>query len=132
MSSFCKHDKRLVHSVVHQDRRTRLPITAICLAVISSLVCGTSTSIVRAETISDRLGIGFAHRTHLAENDFESWTALTIAPDGSWGAATEIDTNEAIAGAISNCRKRDKKSIGCGADTKLARGGWISGISMRA
>lgn len=54
----------------------------------------------------------------------DDWTVLTIAPDGSWGAATSFSINRAIAFAIANC----KIAIGCGAIFTSIQAGWSLGI----
>jgi hypothetical protein len=56
------------------------------------------------------------------------WTVLTMAPDGSWGVATEVDSGRAIARAIANCKKMSKKEIGCGASLAATRAGWSLAI----
>lgn len=45
----------------------------------------------------------------------DDWTVLTMAPDGSWGAATGFSINRAIAVAIANCKIAYQREIGCGA-----------------
>ena len=58
----------------------------------------------------------------------EEWLALTLAPDGTWGAAASDNTSAAIAGAIAQCTKRSPRPptsiTGCGALLRLARNGW--------
>jgi len=58
----------------------------------------------------------------------EQWLALTLAPDGTWGAATGDNSNAAIGGAIARCAKRSSRPsisiTGCGALLRLARNGW--------
>src|SRR5262245_23255775 len=62
----------------------------------------------------------------------EDWrldfTVLTMAPDGSWGAATETQINHAIARAIANCKAISGAELGCGAYFTSIRGGWSLGI----
>jgi hypothetical protein len=58
----------------------------------------------------------------------ESVTALTMAPDGSWGTATDISTNRVIARAIANCKAMSQESLGCGAYYTTIRAGWSLGI----
>ena len=53
---------------------------------------------------------------------------LTMAPDGAWGAATEITTNLAIARAIGNCKTMAQSEIGCGAYFTTIRAGWSFGL----
>jgi hypothetical protein len=62
-----------------------------------------------------------------ASDDF--WTVLTMAPDGSWGTATDISTNRAIARAIGNCKVMSQAAIGCGAYFATIRAGWSLGIT---
>ena len=57
------------------------------------------------------------------------WTVATIAPDGSWGVATETYIYQAIAGAVSDCKRMSRQETGCGAQLKAIRAGWI--IAMR-
>src|SRR5262245_7085618 len=58
----------------------------------------------------------------------EEWLALTLAPDGTWGAAASDNINAAIGGAIAQCTKRSQRPpasiTGCGALLRLARNGW--------
>jgi hypothetical protein len=56
------------------------------------------------------------------------WTVLTMAPDGSWGVATDISTNRAIASAIGDCKIMSQADIGCGAYVATIRAGWGLGI----
>lgn len=53
------------------------------------------------------------------------WTVATIAPDGSWGVATEPFIYQAIAAAVSNCRTMSRQKTGCGAQLRAIRAGWI-------
>ena len=55
-------------------------------------------------------------------------TALTLAPDGRWGAATERYVNHAIAGAIANCKAKSGAQLGCGAHLATIRAGWSLGM----
>jgi hypothetical protein len=62
----------------------------------------------------------------------EEWahdfTALTMAPDGAWGTATDPRVNRAIFLAIENCRGMSGAKLGCGAYMTTVRGGWSLGI----
>jgi hypothetical protein len=62
----------------------------------------------------------------------EEWahdfTVLTMAPDGSWGTATDPRINRAIFLAISNCKAMSEAELGCGAYLTTVRGGWSLGI----
>ena len=53
---------------------------------------------------------------------------LTMAPDGSWGAATDLFINRAIAEAIRVCRGMSGKQLGCGAVPTSVQAGWSLGI----
>src|SRR5262245_15660169 len=89
------------------------------LSTLSALAVG-----VCAFTLPARSG---ASTTIGAPQDYTS--VLTMAPDGSWGAATEITTNLAIARAIGNCKAMARSEIGCGAYFTTIRGGWSLGFS---
>jgi hypothetical protein len=58
----------------------------------------------------------------------DDWTVLTMAPDGSWGAATSFSINRAIAFAIANCKIAYQREIGCGAIFTSIQAGWSLGI----
>lgn len=58
----------------------------------------------------------------------DQWTVLTMAPDGSWGAATASPIGRAIAFAIANCKLDYQRDIGCGAYLSSIRAGWSLGI----
>ena len=62
----------------------------------------------------------------------EEWahdfTVLTMAPDGSWGTATDSRVNRAIFLAIENCKAMSGAALGCGAYITTVRGGWSLGI----
>lgn len=51
-----------------------------------------------------------------------------MAPDGSWGAANEAYIYQAIAKAVSNCRKMSRHAIGCGAQFTVIRAGWTVAV----
>jgi hypothetical protein len=57
--------------------------------------------------------------------DQDDWTVVTIAPDGSWGSATELSVGQALARAIDNCKSMSGPKIGCGAQSRAIQGGWI-------
>ncbi|MGV3633611.1 MAG: hypothetical protein ACO1NY_04630 [Pseudorhodoplanes sp.] len=52
-----------------------------------------------------------------------------MAPDGSWGAASEAYIYQAIAKAVANCRRMSRHAIGCGAQFTVIRAGWT--IALR-
>jgi hypothetical protein len=55
-------------------------------------------------------------------------TVVAIAPDGTWGVATEPTTGRAIANAIAECKKKYQSKIGCGSEITTVRGGWSIGM----
>ena len=57
-----------------------------------------------------------------------TWTVLTIASDGSWGAATEQFVSKAIANAIARCHAQSGQRLGCGANLASIQGGWALGL----
>jgi hypothetical protein len=57
--------------------------------------------------------------------DQDDWTVVTMAPDGSWGSATEPSVGQALAKAIGNCKAMSGTKIGCGAQFRAIQVGWI-------
>ena len=57
--------------------------------------------------------------------DDHDWTVVTMAPDGSWGSATEPSVGQALAKAIGNCKAMSRTEIGCGAQSRAMQAGWI-------
>jgi hypothetical protein len=57
--------------------------------------------------------------------DQDDWTVVTMAPDGSWGSATELSVGQALARAIDNCKVMSGTKIGCGAQSRAIQGGWV-------
>jgi hypothetical protein len=53
------------------------------------------------------------------------WTVITMAPDGATGVATAATAGQAIARAIRNCKAISGERIGCGAQSRAIRAGWI-------
>jgi hypothetical protein len=58
----------------------------------------------------------------------DDWTVLTMAPDGSWGVATDEWISSAIARAVAACKKMSQAELGCGAAFKAVQAGWSLGI----
>jgi len=58
----------------------------------------------------------------------DEWTVLTMAPDGSWGAGTDLFVNRAIAQAIRMCQAMSGERLGCGAVHVSVQAGWSLGI----
>jgi hypothetical protein len=57
--------------------------------------------------------------------DQDGWTVVTMANDGAWGSATESSSSQALAKAIGNCKAMSGREIGCGAQSRAFKGGWI-------
>jgi hypothetical protein len=57
--------------------------------------------------------------------DQDDWTVVTMAPDGAWGSATEPWLGQALAKAIGNCKAMSGREIGCGAQSRAIKGGWV-------
>jgi len=57
--------------------------------------------------------------------DQDDWTVVTMAPDGAWGSATEPSPGQALAKAIRNCKAMSGRKIGCGAQSRAIKGGWL-------
>ena len=58
----------------------------------------------------------------------DPWTVLTMAPDGSWGTATDSSSSRAIARALADCKTMSGLPIGCGAKFTAIRAGWSLGL----
>jgi hypothetical protein len=63
----------------------------------------------------------------MGESDAD-WTVLTMAPDGTWGTATDGYVNRAIANAIERCRMKSGRAHGCGAYFVSTQRGWALGL----
>ena len=65
-------------------------------------------------------------------NTDEYWqkdlTVVAIAPDGTWGVATDPITGRAIADAMAECKKKYQSKIGCGSRIITIHGGWSIGM----
>jgi hypothetical protein len=59
-------------------------------------------------------------------------TAVTVAPGGAWGVATEQTAGLAIAKAVANCRTMSATDLGCGSRIETIRGGWILALRCGA
>lgn len=88
--------------------------------VMAFLMCSVSASVTQADPEAEN------RRVQPWEHP---WTVVTMAPDGSWGAATEPYIYQAIAKAVSNCRRMSSQKIGCGAQLSVIRFGWT--IALR-
>jgi hypothetical protein len=74
----------------------------------------------------------FAQAVRTTEHEFDQsnsdWmsdiTAVAIAPDGTWGVATQPYISAALAEAIANCKRKYTPKIGCGYRSVILRRGW--------
>jgi hypothetical protein len=57
-------------------------------------------------------------------DDYPYRTVLTLAPDGSWGTATDDNTGWAIAAAIRDCKAMSRRANSCGAKFTTVFKGW--------
>jgi len=66
-----------------------------------------------------------------ASTDIDWWqkdlTVVVIAPDGTWGVATDPITGRAIANAMAECKNKYQSKIGCGSQMTFVHGGWSIG-----
>lgn len=88
-----------------------------CLIVVAILACIANVAAASAQSEGTNRG--------QLQTWEHPWTVVTMAPDGSWGAATEDYIYQAIAGAVSNCKRMSRQDIGCGAQLRAIRFGWI-------
>jgi hypothetical protein len=100
--------------------------TVACVVALNAGALGASL----AQTNSPRphLAPVSASATYRADFETAPSTVLTMAPNGSWGAATDDSISAAIAAAIAQCKGRQQKGIGCGARFTTIRGGWSLGV----
>ena len=54
-------------------------------------------------------------------------TVVAIAPDGTWGVATEPFVGRAIANAMVDCKNKYQSKIGCASQITSVRDGWSIG-----
>jgi hypothetical protein len=66
----------------------------------------------------------------IASTDDDEWndiTVVAIAPDGTWGVATEPNLHRAINDAIGDCKRKYERKIGCGSQITSVVSGWSLG-----
>lgn len=97
------------------------PPTLLAAAILAAVICVSPLS---GEEVSGRLALGAPAAT-MQDGD---WTVVTMAPDGSWGVASHVAVGSALAKAIWNCKVMSKDKIGCGAQSRAVRAGWIVGL----
>jgi hypothetical protein len=90
----------------------------LLIAAMGAAVIGSDPLL--AQAIASRPGSDAFAATQTGD-----WTVVTMAPDGSWGVAASTTFGEALAGAISDCKAVSSGQIGCGAQTRAVRSGWI-------
>ena len=94
--------------------------------IMQAMACAISISIAAVGASSGQPAL--SPNTPLLEQTSFEWTkdvtALVIAPDGSWGTATEPLVGTALAKAIANCKSKYLRDIGCGYRSTFIRAGW--------
>lgn len=93
-------------------RRLALTFAAASVAVLGALT-GAGAEVSYPEPL------------HEWDND---WTVLTMAPDGTWGVATEMDVIEAITSAVGDCKSKSRAELGCGGQFIMFRAAWSLGV----
>jgi hypothetical protein len=90
--------------------------------VLAIVLCTLIVAVVRmaaAESDSSPVASG---------SSYDDWrrgaTVLAIAPDGTWGVATDGWIGRAIALAIAECKRKYQRDIGCGHRFTTIREGW--------
>ncbi len=103
---------------------------ALCIAACVSALAITAQRSCFAQAQSPWRDSAAASSSAGAGTEFDAapTTVLTMAPNGSWGAATDDLVSTAIAKAIARCNGRRQRAIGCGASFTTIRGGWSLGI----
>lgn len=95
--------------------------SALAMACVLSVSIGAlNTAFAQSDSLH--------HSPARAQASSDYVTVLTMAPDGSWGVATDISINNAIARAIANCKAMSQQDLGCGAYYAAIRAGWSLGI----
>jgi hypothetical protein len=102
--------------------RERIMQAAACAISISVAAVGVSYAQTALSPNAPPLGRTDAEWT-------KDVTVLVIAPDGTWGTATEPSFNRALAKAIANCKSKYRHEIGCGYQSRSIRAGWS--LAMR-
>ena len=102
--------------------RERIMQAAACAISISVAAVGVSYAQTALSPNAPPLGWTDAEWT-------KDVTVLVIAPDGTWGTATELTAGEALAKAIANCKSKYRHEIGCGYRSTFIRAGWS--LAMR-
>lgn len=77
-----------------------------------------------ALAISLLISPGLAQTDSSYDHRSDMVTVVAIAPDGSWGVATDAFVNHAIYDAISSCKIQSRAEIGCGYQITTVHRGW--------
>ena len=94
--------------------------------LIKATVCAISISVAAVGASSAQTALSPNPPLLAQTNDdwTKDYTVLVIAPDGTWGTATEPSYAGALAKAIANCRSKYLREIGCGYRSTSIRAGW--------
>jgi hypothetical protein len=106
--------------------RLKSSFRAALIAAIWAMLIGSGSPL--AQEMDKGLQPGLPARPPV-EGD---WTVVTMAPDGSLGVATAMSAGQALSQAIRNCRTISREVIGCGAQSKFVRAGWIVALRCGA
>lgn len=94
--------------------------------IIRVAACAIGVSVAAVSTSSAQTALS-PNPPLLAQTNAD-WTkdvtVLVIAPDGTWGTATEPSFNQALAKAIAHCKSNYRQEIGCGYRSTSVRAGW--------
>src|SRR3954447_11332911 len=95
--------------------------------ILRAAACAISISVagVSASSAQTALSPTPPLPTHTNAEWAKDVTVLAIAPDGTWGVATEPFVHQAFAKAIAHCESKYRHQIGCGYRTTSIRAGWI-------
>jgi hypothetical protein len=93
-------------------------MTSLCKTATTIILLSASIFAARSETVVDADALIPTASEH-------PWTMVAVAPDGSWGVGIRHHMYLAIADAVESCKKKQRKSIGCGAQLQAVQAGWI-------
>src|SRR5262249_2964207 len=99
---------------------------AMTRPIVLGVACALAFSLSLSSALLAQSGASQPGPVDVSE---DSWTVLTMASDGSWGADTDISISRAIARAIGNCKAMSRTTIGCGAYFTSIRAGWSLGMT---
>ncbi len=93
-------------------------VCAICISIVAAGASSAQTALTPNPPILAKTKAEWA----------KDVTALVIAPDGTWGTATEPFSGKALGKAIADCKSKYSGKIGCGYRSAFVREGWSLGI----